>query len=162
MICLTPSLKSLKRGLPVLIVVVCVALAAQYFESRTPSVIASGSDPVEISASESDRAIAEAFRTRRSNVQIEGTGTVTRVLPADNDGNPHQRFILELASGQTLLIAHNIELAPPIDGLRRGDVVRFFGEYEWNERGGLIHWTHHDPAGRHIGGWLEHDGLRYE
>jgi hypothetical protein len=45
--------------------------------------------------------------------------------------------------------------------LERGDEVRFRGQYEWNERGGVIHWTHHDPDGRRPGGWLRHDGATY-
>ena len=32
-----------------------------------------------------------------------------------------------------------------IDGLQVGDSVRFNGEYVWNEKGVVIHWTHHDP-----------------
>lgn len=107
-------------------------------------------------------ALARAYETRASNLQVEGEGKVTRVLPDDNDGSRHQRFILELASGQTLLVAHNIDLAPRIPSLTVGDTVAFFGEYEWNERGGVIHWTHHDPQGRHAGGWLRHEGKIYQ
>lgn len=70
--------------------------------------------------------------------------------------------VLALGSGQRLLMAHNIDLAPRIPGLRAGDRVAFFGEYEWNDQGGVIHWTHHDPAGRHVGGWLERAGRRYQ
>jgi len=34
--------------------------------------------------------------------QIQGSGTVLRVLSDDNDGSRHQRFILELDAGRTL------------------------------------------------------------
>ena len=98
----------------------------------------------------------------RSGQQVQSRGTVTRVLSDDNDGSRHQRFILRIASGRTLLIAHNIDLAPRIGSLRTGDTVAFYGEYEWNDKGGVIHWTHHDPQGHHVGGWLEHNGRRYE
>ena len=109
----------------------------------------------------SDDALAAAIREGRGGVQVTGEGRVTRVLPDDDDGRSHQRFILELASGDTLLVAHNIDLAPRIATLRVGDVVGFRGEYEPNERGGVVHWTHHDPVGRHEDGWLRHDGRTY-
>ena len=97
-----------------------------------------------------------------SGQQVEGQGTVSRILSDDNDGSRHQRFILRLNSGWTLLIAHNIDLAPRISQLREGDLVSFYGEYEPNDRGGVIHWTHHDPRGTHEGGWLQHEGRRYQ
>ncbi|HCO00426.1 MAG TPA: DNA-binding protein, partial [Methylophaga sp.] len=90
------------------------------------------------------------------------SGTVTRLLSDDNDGSRHQRFIIELASGQTLLIVHNIDLAPRIDDIREGDEVRVYGEYIWNDKGGLIHWTHHDPANRHPHGWIRHQDRLYQ
>ena len=114
------------------------------------------------SASESDRVLRRAFEQRTSNLQVEGRGVVKRILADDNDGSRHQRFILELGSGQTLLIAHNVDIAPRIPGLRKGARVAFRGEYDWNPQGGVIHWTHHDPAGRHPGGWLKHGGKTYE
>jgi hypothetical protein len=98
----------------------------------------------------------------RSGQQVQGRGTVTRILSDDNDGSRHQRFILRIASGRTLLIAHNIDLAPRIASLQTGDSVAFYGEYERNDKGGVIHWTHRDPQDRHVGGWLEHNGRRYE
>jgi hypothetical protein len=94
--------------------------------------------------------------------QAQGSGTVTRVLSDDNDGSRHQRFILQLGNGRTLLIAHNIDLAPRINGIREGDKVEFFGEFRSNPQGGVIHWTHRDPQGRHPGGWLRHKGRIYE
>jgi hypothetical protein len=87
---------------------------------------------------------------------------VSRILSDDNDGSRHQRFILRLGSGETLLVAHNIDLAPRVSSLREGDTVSFYGEYEPNEKGGVIHWTHNDPQGRHAPGWLEHKGRRYQ
>ena len=98
----------------------------------------------------------------RSGKQVKGSGRVVRILVDDNDGSRHQRFILEMSPGQTLLVAHNIDLAPRISSLSTGDTVEFYGEYETNPQGGVIHWTHHDPQGRHAAGWLEHRGRRYQ
>ena len=109
-----------------------------------------------------DGPIGRAFERGTSDIQVEGEGTVIRVLPDDEDGSRHQRFIVQLASGQTVLISHNIDLAPRVAGLKVGDNVGFNGEYVWNEKGGAIHWTHHDPKGRHVAGWVIHDGKRYQ
>ena len=109
-----------------------------------------------------DAAIESAYANRLGNQQVEGQGTVVKLLADDANGSRHQRFIVRLDSGRTLLVAHNIDLAPRIDGLRTGDTVAFYGEYEWNPKGGVIHWTHHDPQGRHPGGWIRYDGRTYE
>ena len=84
------------------------------------------------------------------------------ILSDDNDGSRHQRFILRLDSGQTLLIAHNIDLAPRVSSLSEGDGIAFYGVYEWNPKGGVIHWTHHDPNNHHVTGWLQHNGKTYQ
>ena len=97
-----------------------------------------------------------------SGDQVRESGEVVRVLADDNDGSRHQRFIVRLASGRTLLVAHNIDLAPRVSSLRVGDRVSFNGEFEWNEQGGVIHWTHRDPQNRHPAGWIEHEGRRYQ
>ncbi|WP_375740398.1 DUF3465 domain-containing protein [Pseudomonas boanensis] len=109
-----------------------------------------------------DGQLREAFEQRRSNLQVEGAGVVAKVLRDDQKGSRHQRFILRTTDGLSLLVAHNIDLAPRVEGLSEGDEVIFFGEYEWNDKGGVIHWTHHDPQGRHIGGWLKHKGRTYQ
>ena len=103
-----------------------------------------------------------AYNNRQSDTHVQWEGTVTKVLRDDLKGSRHQRFILKLNTGLTILIAHNIDLAPRIDQLKKGDTVAFFGEYEWNSKGGVIHWTHHDPSGRHVGGWLKHDDNTYQ
>jgi len=109
-----------------------------------------------------DAVIENAFDNRLDNLQVAGQGTVVRLLADDADGSRHQRFIVRLNSGRTLLVSHNIDLAPRIDTLREGDTVAFYGEYEWNPKGGVIHWTHLDPQGRHPAGWIRHDGQTYQ
>lgn len=105
--------------------------------------------------------LQHAFEARRDDFWIEASGRVVRVLPDDLDGSRHQRIIVALDTGQTLLIAHNIDLAPRIESLEPGSHLGFRGEYVWNARGGVIHWTHHDPGGDRVGGWLEYRGRRY-
>ncbi|MCX4187253.1 DUF3465 domain-containing protein [Methylophaga sp. OBS4] len=106
--------------------------------------------------------IVDLFQAKRSDIQVEVSGRVIQLLPDDNDGSRHQRFIIELTAGHTLLIAHNIDLAPRIDTLKVGDEVSIFGEYEWNNKGGVVHWTHHDPDNRHPHGWIRHQDQLYQ
>lgn len=114
------------------------------------------------SASQSDRTLAGTIGAYKSGEQIQGSGVVTNILSDDNEGNRHQRFVLRLPSGETLLIAHNIDLAPRLSSLNAGDLVAFNGVYEWNSKGGVVHWTHRDPNGRHEAGWLKHNGRTYQ
>ncbi len=106
--------------------------------------------------------VASAYIQHLQDVQVEGEGRLIKVLPDDNDGSKHQRFILKTPEGTTVLIAHNIDLAQRIANLTIGDTVYFSGEYVWNEKGGIVHWTHHDPRGRHVSGWLKHNGVTYQ
>lgn len=102
------------------------------------------------------------YQERHHQRQISDSGQVIKLLKDDNKGSRHQRFLLRLSNGQTLLVAHNIDLAPYLTQLKVGDTVSFAGEYIWNDKGGVLHWTHHDPKGRHPGGWLKHNGQLYQ
>ncbi len=110
----------------------------------------------------STKSLSQTFASHLSDVQVRDSGTVVRILSDDNKGSRHQRFILRVSSGQTILIAHNIDLAPKISSISIGDQVRFYGEYEWTRKGGVVHWTHHDPRARHASGWLKHKGKTYQ
>lgn len=113
-------------------------------------------------AASTQSTIARAFRQQAENVAVSGAGEVVTVLDDDLRGSRHQRFILRVGDGHTVLVAHNIDIAPRIADLRPGDRVRYSGIYEYNAKGGVVHWTHGDPGGRHAGGWLEHEGRRYQ
>ena len=159
----------MRKLLPVIVVLAVAYLAAdQWGGIGTPQLdeaeSGNGTEAplVRNDASRSGDRIARAYQDRESDVLVEGRGEVVRVLADDNNGSRHQRFILRLESGQTLLVAHNIDLAPRVAGLKAGDVVEFFGEYEWNDQGGVIHWTHKDPQGRHPAGWLRYRGATYQ
>jgi len=146
----------MKRYLPVLIIAALVWGYGLFRDNIAPVDVPTGARTLDVEA-----ALRDAYANRRSDLQLEGAGRVTRILRDDTDGSRHQRFIVEVGSGQTVLISHNIDLAPRVEGLQVGDEVTFFGEYEWNPQGGVVHWTHHDPAGRHAGGWIRHGGRTY-
>lgn len=151
--------KSASAALPITaVVLILLGLASIYFR-----IIPIGpNQSLTSSSSAADKAIASAYQAQQSGVQLGGEGVVDRVLSDDDEGSRHQRFILQLASGQTLLIAHNIDIAPRIEALRSGDRVAFYGQYEWNAEGGVIHWTHLDPDGQHVSGWLKYNGMVYQ
>lgn len=153
-----------------LLAVVALVLAAVYV-ARTrslgtaaiPSVpvpAAVGPAPAPPSAAPGGAAVLEAFKARRSGVEVEATGVVARRLADDRKGLPHERFILRVGD-LTVLVAHNTELAPPVP-VAVGDTVEVRGEYEWNQLGGVIHWTHRDPDGRHAPGWIRLRGRLYQ
>ena len=145
--------------LPVRLFVLVIAAALVYVYFEEPSISLPGRSAW---MSGGDATAQSAYRNRQSDIQAKGKGVVTRIRTDDLDGSRHQRFILRLETGQTVLISHNIDLAPRVGSLHTGDTVAFYGEYEWNAQGGVIHWTHRDPGGHHANGWLKHDGRTYQ
>ena len=105
--------------------------------------------------------IAKLYQQRKSDEIVTAVGRVGKILPDDNKGSRHQKFLLDIGQKKWLLVAHNIDLAPYVP-LREGDDVIVHGEYEYNEKGGVIHWTHHDPRGYHEEGYIEHNGKKYK
>lgn len=135
-----------------------VALVILFFFGRTDDLATLPTTPADLSAT----TVEQLFAKRQSDVQVEVSGIVTRLLTDDNKGSRHQRFLIKQQSGHSLLIVHNIDLAPRIVSLKAGDTVQVYGEYIWNDKGGLIHWTHHDPANRHPHGWIKHQDRLYQ
>ncbi|MFK7959048.1 MAG: DUF3465 domain-containing protein [Phycisphaerales bacterium] len=108
--------------------------------------------------------IQQSVSRKQSDVFVaSAAGRVTRLLADDLEGSKHQKFLVRLPNNLTVLISHNIDLAPRVP-VAEGDTVRFRGEYEYNDRGGVVHWTHHNPNRnpRKPGGWIEVGGKRYQ
>lgn len=141
-----------------LFIALIIGIGIYAYIQNTPAIVPSFTEK----SIQNDQVIIDAYENRLSDIQVSGSGKVNHTLRDDSKGSRHQKFILRLPSGQTVLIVHNIDLAPRINTLQKGDVVQFYGEYEWNSKGGVVHWTHHDPDGRHVGGWLKHNGHKYE
>ena len=131
-------------------------------QQQKPSTETSATDHSISSVKDDTARIAQAFAQQQSNVQVHTSGQVKAILRDDNEGSRHQKFILKLQNGQTVLVAHNIDLSPRIQNLQKGDTVEFYGEYEYSQQGGVIHWTHLDPNKRHTDGWLKHNGQIYQ
>lgn len=158
------------------ILTILVALIAVFFQNAQPAPDASDRSvqpervarrpvggatqpPHDVSLGAPER-LLRAIANRESEVMVEFEGGVTRVLADDSEGDRHQRFVVAVAGEKTVLIAHNIDLAPRVP-IEVGDRVLVRGQYEWNDRGGVVHWTHHDPKGWREDGWIVHEGREY-
>jgi len=108
-----------------------------------------------------DNDVLAAQSNRLIKVEVTVTAPVKKMLPEDDVGLPHEKFLIVLSNGSTVLIAHDIKYAPVVP-VHPGDMVRIHGEYIWNAKGGLIHWTHRSDSPRHESGWIEFNGQRYE
>ena len=105
---------------------------------------------------------ANAIDRGENHRHVEIRGNISRLLPDDTTGIRHQKFLVRLPSGQTVLVAHNIDISTRVEPIGVGDDITLNGQYEWNPKGGVIHWTHHDPSGHHPDGWIRHGGHTYQ
>lgn len=113
--------------------------------------------------SPNDAVVCSAYSGGRSGVEVVADGTVTRVLGTEQGRvSPHEGFLVRLASGCSLTV--RVEANTDFTGaipLGIGEHVLVKGEYEYYPRGGVIHWTHRDPRGRHDNGYIEAGGHSY-
>jgi hypothetical protein len=84
---------------------------------------------------------------------------VTRILGerASRSG-VHEGFIIR-AGERSFKVEDNVDITGPIP-LRRGNTVSLLGQLECDDY--VIHWTHHDPRGRHPSGYVKVNGKTYE
>ncbi|MES1987841.1 MAG: DUF3465 domain-containing protein [Pseudomonadota bacterium] len=140
-----------------LILLLSVLGACRQHEAATPSVAES---QVSTQVQHNNDAVIQAFHDKKSNIFVEGNGVVKKLLPEDDNGLRHQKFLVKISDEQTLLFAHNIDLTSAIP-LAVGDTIQFRGEYVYNPKGGIVHWTHRDPHGKIEGGWIKYKGTTY-
>ncbi|MBP2279383.1 hypothetical protein H4W00_000196 [Psychrobacter sp. PL19] len=142
-----------------------------YADAPTDEAIASGVDVnrdfsvITVATACQNETLVNAFKAQQSDRQVKGCGIIIKALPDDNDGSRHQKILVELegvSPKQTVLLVHNIDLAPRVAEVSKGTSLSFYGEYVYNNKGGLVHWTHHDPAARRQGGWIDSNGVRYQ
>lgn len=107
-----------------------------------------------------DRLI-ETFTEGRTGVWVSGEAPVTQLLGDEAIGGNYQRFVVRLNENIQVTIRHSLDNADRIP-VERDDVVRFHGLYDWNPRGGVVSLTHRDADQPGDGGWVEHDGVRYD
>jgi hypothetical protein len=157
-----------RRPLWLIILVAVLAIIVSRYNGRLAPATTGGVTPQQAPAGNAanDNAptgdVDAAFRAHSTNVEVTASGTVARVLADDTQGLKHQRFVLRMPSGLTVLVAHDIDEAPRIPDLRAGQPLLAHGEYVWNAQGGIVHWTHHDSSGRHAPGWIDYGGQRYQ
>ena len=114
-----------------------------------------------ITAKNENNKLKKIIESKQSGKIITINTQVLKVLSDDVQGDKHQRLILKvLNSNITLLLAHNIDIAPRVPVIK-GDIILVHGQYEWNEKGGIIHWTHRDIKNKHPNGWVDYKNKRY-
>jgi hypothetical protein len=110
-----------------------------------------------------DAAVCAAYSAGRSGVEVVAAGRVTQVFGIrPGRTSPHEGFLVRLNAGCALVV--RVEVNTDFTGaipLASNQQVAVKGEYEYYPRGGVIHWTHHDPRGRHENGFIEAGGRMY-
>ncbi|MDJ0521718.1 MAG: DUF3465 domain-containing protein [Planctomycetota bacterium] len=148
-----------KKLKPAAVILVLALVAVTWWlenrqKTEQPTGPSAGAPPAEADA------LRQAVAAKRSKVWVESEGRIVHLLPDDRRPPRHQLCLVELDWGHTIKISHNVDLAPKVPW-KKGDRLEFRGRFEWNDKGGVVHWTHHDPKGRKQGGWLRYAGKEY-
>ena len=116
-------------------------------------------------ADDRNAAVYDAWRQQHSFVEVTASGSVASVLGTQHGpSGTHEGFLLHLRGsgghGLTVRVEDNVDITGPIP-LAPGDDVEVRGEYIYDAGGGLIHYTHNDPQGRHPGGYVRAEGRTF-
>lgn len=109
-----------------------------------------------------DKQLVQAVASQKRQFYVEaGNLEVTKVLPDDNDGLPHQKWAAKMSNGQEVTIVYNSDMGERVP-LHIGDKFGVGGEFIWTGKtGGLVHWVHEDPKGKRPDGYVYMNGVVY-
>ncbi|MCK5845613.1 MAG: DUF3465 domain-containing protein, partial [Victivallales bacterium] len=116
------------------------------------------------SLSEGNKQIATAFKTKTSDIKVKGFGTITEVLGESvANGKPVQRMIVELPSGQHVVVEHAVSSGHPKIRLPvSGADLEFSGVYTWNDSGGVIGVTTFVDGTPPHSGWVKYQDILHQ
>jgi len=108
------------------------------------------------------QALDACSRGARS-VEVRERGVVTRVLGQhQSTSGTHEGFLFAIpmrGARTQLRVEDNADITGPVP-LHRGEPIEVQGQLECNDL--VIHWTHHDPRGHHIAGYIAVNGHIYQ
>jgi hypothetical protein len=107
--------------------------------------------------------ICNDYGSQATNQEVIAHGRVGEILGTrPGRSGSHEGFLLKLDGDcdLTLKVETNVSITGPVP-IHRGEIVIVKGEYVYDPLGGILHWTHHDPEGRHVAGYVVSDGKTY-
>jgi hypothetical protein len=108
-----------------------------------------------------DSALIAAVKSHHNVNYVEaGNLTVTKILPDDTKGLPHQRWMAQLSDGNSIMVVYNSDMGDRVP-VQEGDKFGVGGQYIQTGNGGLIHWLHDDPNHSRPDGYVYLDGVVY-
>ncbi len=139
--------KAISNGLSLIVILVITYIVKDYVDSPVHNEVLR------------ETKLKTAIKLKQSGKMIMINAEVIKILPDDLKGDRHQKMILKTGEN-TLLLAHNIDLAPRVP-VQRGESIQIYGQYEWNSQGGLVHWTHRSNS-NHPHGWIKYKNKTYQ
>ncbi len=110
---------------------------------------------------QNDSDLVRAVNDRRNvNFVQAGNVVVSRILPDDNVGSPHQKWYVRLSNGKEVIAVYNSDMGRRVP-MKVGTTMALGGEFKMTNIGPLIHWLHYDPRGNRPDGYVIVDGVRY-
>lgn len=108
-----------------------------------------------------DSALVAAVGARKNDFYVEaGNLVVTKILPDDTSGLPHQKWQARLSNGDIVTIVYNSDMGVRVP-VHIGESFSAGGQFIWTPQGGLLHWLHDDPRHQRPDGYVLVNGVVY-